>query len=66
MYFDPYDIAMALFAAIQAKVDAERASRPFSRLPESEPPSPRSEEAERVLRDMEKMAARLETKRKGA
>jgi hypothetical protein len=35
---DPYPVAMQIFAALQANQAAERAGRPFSRLPSPELP----------------------------
>jgi hypothetical protein len=63
-WVDPFPVAMALFHAIAAEAAAERAGRPFSRLP-SPDLGPPSEEVERAMRDADRMAARLEAERKG-
>jgi hypothetical protein len=62
-WFYPYPLDIQLLAAIAAEAAAERAGRPFSRLPMTGAPS--SEALERAMRDADRMAARLEAERKG-
>jgi hypothetical protein len=60
-WFYPYPLAIELLAAIAAEAAAERAGRPFSRLPMTRVPP--SEALERAMRDADRMAVRLEGER---
>ena len=58
---DPYDAAIRLCAGFQADRDAERAGRPFSKLPTA-PPTPESEWSppqREAMRYFDRLAARL-------
>jgi hypothetical protein len=59
-WFYPYPPAVHLLAAVAAEAAAERAGRPFSRLPMMRGSS--SEALERAMLDVDRMAARLEAR----
>ena len=63
---DPYDACMRLWAALQAVQAAERAGRPFSRLPKPELSPEAEEQVALAMRDADRMHERLRAERQGA
>jgi hypothetical protein len=64
-WVDPFPVAMALFAAFEATLAAEKAGREFSRLPQPEPEfSPEVRHlVELRLRESDRIAERLRAER---